>query len=80
MLGANEAFTLPPFFWSMHYDTQINYVGRAPRDAERVVSGDPMKHDCDVHYTGANGVLAADAAVGRDRENLDAEVELERMG
>ncbi|HEV2642015.1 MAG TPA: FAD-dependent oxidoreductase, partial [Candidatus Elarobacter sp.] len=79
MLGANEAFTLPPFFWSQHYDVRIDYVGRAPRDAQRSVSGDPMTHDCGVRYTDANGALAACAEVGRDRAALEADLELERM-
>lgn len=80
MLGANEAFTHPPFFWSQHYDARINYAGRAPRDAQRSVTGDPMAQDCDVRYTGAGGVLAADAEIGRDRASLEAELALERMG
>jgi NADPH-dependent 2,4-dienoyl-CoA reductase/sulfur reductase-like enzyme/nitrite reductase/ring-hydroxylating ferredoxin subunit len=76
MLGANEPFTLPAFFWSRHYDLQINYVGHSVRDDERRVDGDPMQHDCTVTYSAPAGALHAEADVGRDQTNLRAAVRL----
>ena len=31
ILGAREAFTDAPFFWSAHYDAIVNYVGHGAR-------------------------------------------------
>jgi apoptosis-inducing factor 3 len=77
MLGAEEAFALAPFFWSRHYDLQINYVGRASRDDTRHVDGDPSAHDCTVTYTGPSGKTNAQADVGRDLSNLIAAARLD---
>jgi len=77
MLGANEPFTLTPFFWSQHYDLRINYVGRSsPADA-REVDGDPMDHDCTVRYVRSQDAVSAQADVGRDRSSLLAEARLD---
>ena len=78
VLGASERFDAVPFFWSMHYDVQINYVGHAERWDRTVVEGDPSKHDCVVRYMAANKELAF-ASISRDRENLEAEVRMERQ-
>ena len=43
MLGAREAFDSPPFFWSQHYDTPINYVGHAESWDAAEIAG---KLDC----------------------------------
>ncbi|OLD90557.1 MAG: pyridine nucleotide-disulfide oxidoreductase [Verrucomicrobia bacterium 13_1_20CM_4_54_11] len=32
ILGADEAFNLPPFFWSNHFDLHIHYVGHGGGD------------------------------------------------
>ena len=77
ILGANEPFTLTPFFWSRHFDLSINYVGHASRDDTREVDGDPMKHECTVRYRAAAGTVDAQADVSRDRENLLAEARLD---
>jgi NADPH-dependent 2,4-dienoyl-CoA reductase/sulfur reductase-like enzyme/nitrite reductase/ring-hydroxylating ferredoxin subunit len=77
ILGADEPFTLTPFFWSRHFDLSINYVGHASRDDTRDVDGDPMKHECTVRYRAATGAVDAQADVSRDRENLLAEVRLD---
>jgi apoptosis-inducing factor 3 len=76
MLGANERFAMVPFFWSAHYDVTISYVGHA-EDYERVeVDGDPTAHDCRVTYWKGEQRLAV-ATVGRDRDSLLAEAEME---
>lgn len=77
MLGANEPFTLTPFFWSRHYDLQINYVGRSSKDDSRRVDGNPMQHDCTVTYLGSSDDTHAQADVGRDLANLLAEARLD---
>lgn len=77
ILGANEAFTLAPFFWSRHYDLQINYVGRSSKDDTRQVDGDPKAHDCTVTYFGQTKAISAEADVGRDKTNLLAAAKLD---
>jgi NADPH-dependent 2,4-dienoyl-CoA reductase/sulfur reductase-like enzyme len=77
MLGANEPFTLTPFFWSRHYDLTINYVGRSGKDDSRRVDGDPMKHDCTVKYCAQHGTLTAEADIARDQASLLAEARLD---
>jgi len=55
MLGRREKFTAVPFFWSQHYDVQINYVGHAEKWDELVVEGDmqPGTVSCVSNTTGA---------------------------
>jgi 3-phenylpropionate/trans-cinnamate dioxygenase ferredoxin reductase subunit len=77
MLGANESFALTPFFWSHHYDVNINYVGHSSRDDSIGADGDPMKFDCTVTFTSPAGSLSAQADVGRDMSNLLAEARLD---
>ena len=76
MLGANEQFTLTPFFWSRHFDVTIDYVGRAISEDSRKVDGKPATHDCTVRYVSKHGVLNAQADVGRERSSLEAEARL----
>jgi NADPH-dependent 2,4-dienoyl-CoA reductase/sulfur reductase-like enzyme len=78
ILGKGERYDDAPFFWSMHYDVAINYVGHAEAFDDVRIEGDPAAHDCKVSYLKAGRVLAV-ATVGRDLENLEAEVELERQ-
>lgn len=76
MLGKGERFADAPFFWSAHYDVIINYVGHAEAWDRTEVDGDLAAHDGKVSYF-KNGKLVAVATVGRDHENLEAEVRLE---
>ncbi len=46
MLGNHEKFTEVPFFWSQHYDVQINYVGHAEHWDELAVEGDIQGRSC----------------------------------
>jgi NADPH-dependent 2,4-dienoyl-CoA reductase/sulfur reductase-like enzyme/nitrite reductase/ring-hydroxylating ferredoxin subunit len=76
MLGRRERFDAVPFFWSRHYDIAINYVGHAERwDAVRI-DGSPAARNCAVKYLQGERPLAV-ATIGRDRESLEAEVQLE---
>jgi apoptosis-inducing factor 3 len=77
ILGARERFVAPPFFWSNHFDLHIHYVGHGSRDDRAVVSGDLEAKDASVIFRAGDKVTAV-ASVGRDLENLKAEVALER--
>jgi NADPH-dependent 2,4-dienoyl-CoA reductase/sulfur reductase-like enzyme len=76
MLGAREAFTQAPFFWSAHYDVSINYVGHAEKWDRVDVDGDAHERDVTVRFMRGDKVLAA-ATIFRDRESLDAERQME---
>ena len=77
MLGAREPFTIPPFFWSNHFDLHIHYVGHGSGSDKTSVSGDLKAKHASVLFR-ADDKLSAVASVGRDRENLKAETALER--
>jgi NADPH-dependent 2,4-dienoyl-CoA reductase/sulfur reductase-like enzyme len=79
LLGRREKFTAVPFFWSQHYDVTVRYIGHASSwDAARI-DGTLASADCTIRYERAGRTLAV-ATIGRDRENLQAEVALERGG
>jgi NADPH-dependent 2,4-dienoyl-CoA reductase/sulfur reductase-like enzyme/nitrite reductase/ring-hydroxylating ferredoxin subunit len=77
ILGAQEPFNLPPFFWSNHFDLHIRYVGHGSGDDRTSVSGNLKARDASVVFCDGDK-LAAVASIGRDLENLKAEVALER--
>jgi apoptosis-inducing factor 3 len=79
MLGRREKFTAVPFFWSQHYDVQINYVGHAEAWDELAIEGDPAARDCLLRFKSKGRMLAA-ASIFRDLENLKAEVAMEQDG
>jgi len=76
MLGNRETFTDVPFFWSQHYDVQINYVGHAEKWDELTVDGDIAGKDCLLRFKRDGRVLAV-ASIFRDVESLRAEVAME---
>ena len=78
MLGRRERFDAVPFFWSQHYDVTINYVGHASHWDAIDVSGDLGGQDCTLTFRRQSRALAV-ATIGRDRENLEKEVELESV-
>jgi apoptosis-inducing factor 3 len=77
ILGAREAFVVPPFFWSNHFDLHVHYVGHGNSDDRVSVSGDIEDKTASVIFRSGDKLTAV-ASVGRDRENLEAEVALER--
>jgi NADPH-dependent 2,4-dienoyl-CoA reductase/sulfur reductase-like enzyme len=77
ILGAREPFTSLPFFWSNHFDLHIHYVGHGNSGDHATVSGDLKAKHASVIFR-SDAKLSAVASVGRDRENLKAEVALER--
>jgi NADPH-dependent 2,4-dienoyl-CoA reductase/sulfur reductase-like enzyme/nitrite reductase/ring-hydroxylating ferredoxin subunit len=76
ILGARERFADAPFFWSQHFDVVVNYVGHAEGWDELRIDGDLAARDAKVSYIKAGKVVAV-ATVGRDHENLAAEVAIE---
>lgn len=77
ILGAQEPFKMPPFFWSNHFDVQINYVGHGSGKNRVQVVGDLKAKNASVIFRDGEKLTAV-ASVGRDLENLQAEVTLER--
>ena len=55
MLGAREAFSAVPFFWSQHYDVPINYVGHAENWDELAIEGDIAAKDCLLRFKRKGG-------------------------
>jgi NADPH-dependent 2,4-dienoyl-CoA reductase/sulfur reductase-like enzyme/nitrite reductase/ring-hydroxylating ferredoxin subunit len=76
ILGAREPFTAPPFFWSNHFDLHIHYVGHDNGRDQTSVLGDLKEKAGSVVFR-SGGKVAAVASIGRDLENLKAEVALE---
>jgi NADPH-dependent 2,4-dienoyl-CoA reductase/sulfur reductase-like enzyme/nitrite reductase/ring-hydroxylating ferredoxin subunit len=77
LMGDRERFTAAPFFWSQHYDVQINYVGHAKGWDEIAVDGNIAAKDCLVRYKYRGQTLAV-ASIARDLASLEAEVAFER--
>lgn len=78
MLGRRERFDAVPFFWSRHFDVSILYVGHAEHWDSATVDGALEEKHCRVTYSLAGRTLAV-ATIGRPRESLAAEHELERQ-
>jgi apoptosis-inducing factor 3 len=76
MLGRRERFDAVPFFWSQHYDVTIRYVGHAEHWDTIRIDGSLDARDASIDFL-RDGRRLALATVGRDRDNLQAEVELE---
>ena len=77
ILGAREPFVAPPFFWSNHFDLHIHYVGHGSGGDRASVSGDLKVKEASVIFRADKKVTAV-ASIGRDIENLKAELALER--
>jgi len=77
ILGAGEPFVAPPFFWSNHFDVHIHYVGHGGAGDRARVSGDVNAKDASVIFQFGEKVTAV-ASIGRNLENLEAELALER--
>src|SRR5438093_9653218 len=77
ILGARERFTVPPFFWSNHFDLHIRYVGHGTGENRATQSGDLKGKDASVIFRDGDKLTAV-ASIGHDLENLKAELALER--
>jgi NADPH-dependent 2,4-dienoyl-CoA reductase/sulfur reductase-like enzyme/nitrite reductase/ring-hydroxylating ferredoxin subunit len=78
MMGVPTPFRSAPFFWSQHYDVPINYVGHAEKWDSIDIEGDAMKRDCVVRYRLGGRVMAV-ASIYRDKDSLEAGLEMERQ-
>jgi NADPH-dependent 2,4-dienoyl-CoA reductase/sulfur reductase-like enzyme/nitrite reductase/ring-hydroxylating ferredoxin subunit len=76
MLNRRQKFDAVPFFWSQHYDVQINYIGHAERWDDIAVEGDVKAKDCLLKYRSAGRTLAV-ASIARDLESLEIEARME---
>jgi len=76
ILGAGQAYTVPPFFWSAHYDVVINYVGNAAGWDQCQVRGSLDDRHALVAYR-SNGRIAAVATIFMDIESLEIEAAME---
>jgi apoptosis-inducing factor 3 len=77
ILGAHEPFIVPPFFWSNHFDLHVHYVGHGSGANQATVSGSVKGKNASVIFRDGDQLTAV-ASVGRDKENLKAELALER--
>jgi NADPH-dependent 2,4-dienoyl-CoA reductase/sulfur reductase-like enzyme/nitrite reductase/ring-hydroxylating ferredoxin subunit len=77
LLGRKEPCNFVPFFWSQHYDVTVRYVGHAEAWDQLRIDGSLERRDARVSYVRGGKTLAV-ATVGRDRECLQAELELEQ--
>jgi apoptosis-inducing factor 3 len=77
MLGRRERFDAVPFFWSRHFDVSISYVGHADQWDTAALDGSPAEKNCRVTFSLGGKTLAV-ATIGRQRESLIVETELER--
>jgi apoptosis-inducing factor 3 len=78
MLGAHQRFDDVPFFWTQQHDLLLSYVGHARRWDRIEIDGGLEAKDCTVTYRSGGRKLAV-LTIGRDRDSLAAEVELEKM-
>ncbi len=74
MLGADQAFTDVPFFWTHQYDLELRYTGHGAWDDVRI-DGSLADRDFTARYY-RKGELVAAASAGRDLENLEIEAQL----
>ena len=66
-----------PFFWSIHHDLTIRYIGHAERFDRVDVVGDLAARDAAVVYRSGGSVVAV-ATIGRDHLGLEVEAAMER--
>jgi NADPH-dependent 2,4-dienoyl-CoA reductase/sulfur reductase-like enzyme len=77
MLGRRERYDQVPFFWTQQYDLTLSYVGHA-RQWDRIeIDGSLGSRKATVAYWN-NGRKLAVLTIGRDRDSLVAEFELEQ--
>lgn len=78
MLGARQRFDDVAFFWTQQHDLLLSYVGHA-RQWDRIeIDGRLDARDCTVTYRHRGRKLAV-LTIGRDRDSLAAEIELEKI-
>jgi NADPH-dependent 2,4-dienoyl-CoA reductase/sulfur reductase-like enzyme len=76
LLGQRVRYEAVPFFWSVHYDFVINYVGHAEKFDKVEIDGSLAQRNASVTYR-ANGRALAVATIDRDMASLRAEAAME---
>lgn len=77
ILGAGETYGDAPFFWSMHYDTAIRYVGHGGGHDRIEIDGTLASGHFLARYKKGGATLAV-AAIGRDIDVLQCGCQMER--
>ena len=88
MLGRRERFDAVPFFWSLHFGLDVDYLGHAERWDRIEVTGDVGRKDAQLFYHEGGRIAAvasvlamgSEAATRRQKQNLRAEVAMEQGG
>jgi NADPH-dependent 2,4-dienoyl-CoA reductase/sulfur reductase-like enzyme/nitrite reductase/ring-hydroxylating ferredoxin subunit len=75
ILGADEAFTDVPFFWTHHQGLDLRFCGYAGKWDEVRIDGNLQSREFTARYF-RGGKLVAAASLGRDHENLEIEEQL----
>jgi len=76
ILGRRQRYQAAPFFWSVHYDVTLNYVGHAEAWDSIQIDGSLDGRNATVRYLQGGKTLAV-VTVGRDRASLKSEEEFE---
>jgi NADPH-dependent 2,4-dienoyl-CoA reductase/sulfur reductase-like enzyme/nitrite reductase/ring-hydroxylating ferredoxin subunit len=77
ILGERVPFAAVPFFRTRQYHTTVSYVGHAEDYTHIQVDGSPDAGDCSASFMNDDQLLAY-VSIGRDRESLLKEAQLER--
>lgn len=78
ILGHQETFAHPPFFWTHQWDVVVDYVGHATSWDEIHVEGELSAGDAAIRYVKEGGERAV-ATIGRDLESLRVEAAMESV-
>jgi NADPH-dependent 2,4-dienoyl-CoA reductase/sulfur reductase-like enzyme/nitrite reductase/ring-hydroxylating ferredoxin subunit len=77
MLGSEAPYLDTPFFWSVHYDVTINYVGHAPGYESVEVFGSIASNDAAIAFRKGGKTLAV-ATLNRDKLSLALDAAMAR--
>jgi NADPH-dependent 2,4-dienoyl-CoA reductase/sulfur reductase-like enzyme len=76
ILGHRQRFDAVPFFWSLHFEIAIQYVGHAEHWDAVEIDGSPEARNCSARYLAGGRTLAV-VTIGRDVDSLRAEQAME---